>query len=529
MATREVGPGKTYATIALAAAAASDGDTIECFFDTTDTSFLYQPPVVTIKAATGFSPKWLRSSTPLTTCIRAMIVDGLEIGKTDNSSGGFFNAVAYSAAGFGVILRNCSFSFGTGEPAVMGANSQAAGNVPMSLTIENCTMAQTNNRLASLLAVSGGSGTQLCKGTLRVIDSTLRTAGLRQVSTYGLFVEQHVERSIIQIATAAGSSSDFDTGSTSTLYQSVLDGLGTATRLMTADCAKTTVDVKSSYFLRGAATAVELTNCPASALFVNCAFANNATAAISAAHTVTDHCLFDGNTNDYVGGGALDATDITGTVTYTDLAGGDYAPTDLSDTIDSGIDVGFGTDLVGEAIPQGAGPDIGPYEYPAAPPPPPPPPQSAVEIDGAIRHMTTMDGGSIVSGIQAEIIPTVGDGPLNCIRRMLLVWAGTDKRCLPEELPQGQEDDRRRGWLGDSDLGNRLWLYSRAPLSTAIDDEIRAKTIEDLTWLTDGGFAAAYDVTVTHSGRRRDISVSVVAPDGTTAAWAVDDLWTVRS
>ena len=146
-----------------------------------------------------------------------------------------------------------------------------------------------------------------------------------------------------------------------------------------------------------------------------------------------------------------------------------------------------------------------------------------------IRHLTTMDGGSIVSGIQAEIIPTVGDGPLNCIRRMLLVWAGTDKRCLPEELPHGQEDDRRRGWLGDSDLGNRLWLYSRAPLSTAIDDEIRAKTIEDLTWLTDGGFAAAYDVTVTHSGRRRDISVSVTAPDGSTATWAIDDLWTVRS
>lgn len=363
MAIRDVGPGKTYATIALAAAAASDGDTIECFFDSIDTSFLYQPPAVTIKAATGFSPKWLRSSY-LTTCIRAMIVDGLEIGKTDNSSGGFFNAPSYSAAGFGVILRNCSFSFGTGTPSVMSADVQAAGNVPMSLTVENCTMAQTTNRLGALLSISGASATQLCKGTLRVINSTLRTAGLRQVSANGLFVEQRVERSIIQIATAAGSSSDFDTGSTSTLYQSVLDGLGTATALMSADCAKTTVDVKSSYLMRAVGDAVALTNCPASDLFVNTAFIDNATSAISAAHTVTEHCLFDGNTNDYIDGGALDATDITGTVTYTDLAGGDYAPTDLSDTIDAGIDVGFVTDIRGEAIPQGSDFDIGPYEFP---------------------------------------------------------------------------------------------------------------------------------------------------------------------
>ena len=225
--------------------------------------------------------------------------------------------------------------------------------------------------------------------------------------------------------------------------------------------------------------------------------------------------------------GSLGAHNQTSDPLFVDYANHDYHLQAGSPRIDAGTACIATVDPDGNAIPQGAGPDIGPYEYPAAPPPPPPP--LAVEIDGAIRHMTTMDGGSIVSGIQAEIIPTVGEGPLNCIRRMLLVWAGTDKRCLPEELPQGQEDDRRRGWLGDSDLGNRLWLYSRAPLSTAIDDEIRAKTIEDLTWLTDGGFAAAYDVTVTHSGRRRDISVSVTAPDGSTAAWAIDDLWTVRS
>ncbi len=212
---------------------------------------------------------------------------------------------------------------------------------------------------------------------------------------------------------------------------------------------------------------------------------------------------------------------------FIDYANHDYHLQAGSPRIDAGTTVIATVDPDGVAIPQGTAPDIGPYEYLAPPPPPPPP--LAVEIDGVIRHLTTMDGGSIVSGIQAEIIPTVGDGPLNCIRRMLLVWAGTDKRCLPEELPHGQEDDRRRGWLGDSDLGNRLWLYSRAPLSTAIDDEIRAKTIEDLTWLTDGGFASAYDVTVTHSGRRRDISVFVTAPDGSTATWAIDDLWTVRS
>jgi len=212
---------------------------------------------------------------------------------------------------------------------------------------------------------------------------------------------------------------------------------------------------------------------------------------------------------------------------FIDYANHDYHLQAGSPRIDAGTACIATVDPDGNAIPQRTAPDIGPYEYPAAPPPPPPP--LAVEIDGVIRHLTTMDGGSIVSGIQAEIIPTVGDGPLNCIRRMLLVWAGTDKRCLPEELPHGQEDDRRRGWLGDSDLGNRLWLYSRAPLSTAIDDEIRTKTNEDLTWLTDGGFAAAYDVTVTHSGRRRDISVSVTAPDGSTATWAIDDLWTVRS
>jgi len=525
MAIREVGPGKTYPTIFAAAQAAVAGDEIVCFFDSEDTSFLYMPPPIRIIAADGYSPIWRRAG-QLATIQASMTIEGMTIGLNDNGDGQILVAGAYSGAGLDIALVRCRFSFGTGEPAVCGASAQAVGEIPLRLTISGCSMAETTNRLRSILGVANGDPTQQARGYLVIEDSDLSTSGIRQVSGGGLFVEQRIERSILRISTGAGGFTDFAASSTTILHQSILDGVGTAASLMSADCSKTTVDVKNSYFMRTFGTAVTLTNCVAGDQFIDCAFVDNLTA-ISAANTVTDHCLFDNNTNDYAGGGALDATDLTGTVTFNDLANGDYSPTDLSDTIDAGIDVGFVTDLVGEAIPQGAGPDIGPYEHPAAPPPPPPP--LAVEIDGVIRHLTTMDGGSIVSGIQAEIIPTVGDGPLNCIRRMLLVWAGTDKRCLPEELPHGQEDDRRRGWLGDSDLGNRLWLYSRAPLSTAIDDEIRAKTIEDLTWLTDGGFAAAYDVTVTHSGRRRDISVSVTAPDGSTATWAIDDLWTVRS
>lgn len=489
MAIREVGPGKTYATIASAAAAASDGDTIECYFDTVDTSFLYEPPAVTIQAATGFSPKWRTAGSFLATCIRALTVDGLEIGHTSFGTV-FFNAVAYAAAGFGVTLRNCVLNPGPGTPGIMGAGVQAVGSVPMSLTLINCKMSDPADQLGGIMALSGASGTRLCKGTLHIDGCTLKTNGIRTVSANGLFVEQHITDSIIQVVLNDGANNTFDTGSTFTLHQSILDGLTTATGLITADCAKTTVDVKNSYIMRCAGTAVSLTNCAATDMFDNCAFIDNVTA-ISAANTVTDHCLFDNNTADYAGGGALDATDLTGTVTFNDLANGDYSPTDLSDTIDVGVDAGFVTDIRGEARPQGLGFDIGPYEYPVVTPVT----YDSEYTSGATIICTDLSGTSIPGYNPYDLFPAIND-PLVSLAQIVLVSLFSDRVAgYDDELPAGQVD--RRGWFADTadeKIGSRLWLDEGAAVVDDTLDRNRRWVDEALAHLTRDGLATSVEI-----------------------------------
>jgi hypothetical protein len=54
---------------------------------------------------------------------------------------------------------------------------------------------------------------------------------------------------------------------------------------------------------------------------------------------------------------------FSGKPNYRDPESGDFYPGLNSDCIDKGTAVGIETDLIGTVIPQGAAPDIGPYEF----------------------------------------------------------------------------------------------------------------------------------------------------------------------
>jgi phage gp46-like protein len=112
---------------------------------------------------------------------------------------------------------------------------------------------------------------------------------------------------------------------------------------------------------------------------------------------------------------------------------------------------------------------------------------------------------------------------------MLLLWALIDRRVETDQLPaelQTADWPDNRGWLADPDAGNRAWLFDRRPLSLAVDEEMRLMLTEDLLWLTAGGYARSYTVTVTHTARSRDVLISVVKPDGTTENVTLNELWT---
>ena len=366
MADREVGPGKTYGTISDAYTAANAGDDIVCFFDTTDTSFILCAKAnITVKKADGFTPIWANGGTLVNIQATPFTIEDVKIGRNDNASGTLFAANAQDLTGIVVNLTRCPFTFGTSSPSVVGgAHPFTEGEAPITLNMTNCSMNEPTNKLGTLLRVSGTSATLTSKGHLNITDcDTIRCNGLRAVAAWGLFESQAIDKTILQIYSSNGLASDFDSVSTSTIWQSVLDGMTTATTLVTCDGSKTTLDIKNSYIMRSNSTAISTTNCSGD-LIQNSSIYFNVTAGINNASTITKNCLLGNNGSDYTGGGAPAADDIVGAPTFNDLASDDYTPTSGSDTRNAGIDMLFTTDIRGEAIPQGADFDIGPYEYP---------------------------------------------------------------------------------------------------------------------------------------------------------------------
>lgn len=287
---------------------------------------------------------------------------------------------------------------------------------------------------------------------------------------------------------------DFAPGSTSTLEQSILDGMTTARKLIVCDCAKTTLSVKNSYIMRSSTTPVVLTNhTPGVHEIENSAISTNVTAGVSCATTATENCLFGGNGNDYVGGGVIDATDATGSIpTYTDLAGGDYSPTLTSPTRDIGVDEGFVTDLVGNPIPWGTGYDVGPYEFKGLIDP-------VVYSSEGARDATIicadLSGAPLPGFNPYDLFPAMGD-PLVTLAQIVLISLFTDRAANPDDaLPAGQED--RRGWFADTStekMGSRFWLDEGA----AVDDDTllrnRHYAEEALSHMTRDGLATSIEI-----------------------------------
>ena len=221
--------------------------------------------------------------------------------------------------------------------------------------------------------------------------------------------------------------------------------------------------------------------------------------------------------------GSEGAHNVTADPLFTDYAGHDYRILATSPYKDAGTTSALPIDPDGVTVPQGAGPDIGAYEFFQAPPLP-----QLERIDSAIRHATNMAGTEVIESLLFELVPESTTNKITTIKSMLMVWAGIDRRVDVVELPDSERDREwpdRRGWWGDPTAGNRIWRFAQRPLSRAVDDEMQLVLMQDLEWLTAGGFAASYDVTVTHTGKRRDIEISVKRLDGGVEAYGIDDLW----
>jgi phage gp46-like protein len=224
--------------------------------------------------------------------------------------------------------------------------------------------------------------------------------------------------------------------------------------------------------------------------------------------------------------GSLGTHNQTSDPLFVDYAGHDYHLLAGSPRIDAGTVCMATVDPDGTAIPQGSAPDIGNYEY--IDPTPPNPGLYHVE-SSVLMHATDIGGSAVYPGLHFELVPTNASGAMTDIRRMLLLWALIDRRVETDQLPaelQTADWPDNRGWLADPDAGNRAWLFDRRPLSLAVDEEMRLMLTEDLLWLTAGGYARSYTVTVTHTARSRDVLISVVKPDGTTENVTLNELWT---
>lgn len=210
---------------------------------------------------------------------------------------------------------------------------------------------------------------------------------------------------------------------------------------------------------------------------------------------------------------------------FVDESGHDYHTETGSPLRDAGTVCVATEDPDGVPIPSGSAPDIGVYEheYTASLP-------VLQSTDSSLRRATNFVGVAHVDPTY-EVVPTDPTGALTDIRHLLMVWAGTDKYVPVSELPADIRDTQFpdcRGWMADPDTGNRLWLFERRPLSNAVDEECRLMLTADLAWLVTDGIAASYTVSVTHTGRRRDVQIEVKRLDGQLEKFGIADLWENR-
>lgn len=113
----------------------------------------------------------------------------------------------------------------------------------------------------------------------------------------------------------------------------------------------------------------------------------------------------------------------------------------------------------------------------------------------------------------------------------------TDRRADDDDIIPGGVDDKRGAWIdsfaeveGDQ-FGSRLWLLESAKLIPETVNRVREYCHEALKWLIDDGVAKALNISAEiirhHPLGIIKAQIDILKPDGTTARYKFDKLWSV--
>lgn len=88
----------------------------------------------------------------------------------------------------------------------------------------------------------------------------------------------------------------------------------------------------------------------------------------------------------------------------------------------------------------------------------------------------------------------------------LFTW----RRAADEDVvPEGMG---RQGWFGDGDFGSRLWLLTRAKLTTETLARAKAYVVEALGWMVTDGILAKVDAEAVRTAKGMELAVDVTRP-----------------
>jgi phage gp46-like protein len=120
--------------------------------------------------------------------------------------------------------------------------------------------------------------------------------------------------------------------------------------------------------------------------------------------------------------------------------------------------------------------------------------------------------------------PEILDDPQGAtLPKLALALLGTDRRCSDSELPP--TDDDPRGWHADPEMGSRLWLLYRAPLTEASRALAEAYALEALAPLQRAGIVERITARATIADGAIALDVDLYRPgeSAITARWS--SLW----
>lgn len=129
-----------------------------------------------------------------------------------------------------------------------------------------------------------------------------------------------------------------------------------------------------------------------------------------------------------------------------------------------------------------------------------------------------------INGRQTTLSEYIDDDLTRAVINSLFCWRRAND---DDELP----GTSRFGWWGDTfeindKFGSRLWLLSRAKLTSQTPLRAKEYAEEALQWLIDDGVAAAVTVEIEKATvDRLDMSVVITKPSDTTTSLRFQNMW----